>query len=374
MRYYIIAGEASGDLHASNLIAELKKLDNNAEMRGWGGDLMIEQGVNVVKHIRELAFMGFVEVLQNLRTILTNFKICKKDILENKPDVLLLVDYPGFNLRIAKFAAKNGIKVFYYISPTVWAWHKSRIKQIKSYVSHLFVILPFEKDFFKKHNYDVDYEGHPLLDEYHNFISSLDSANNFRADNSLSSKPIIALLPGSRKQEVLKMLPEMIKLSETYSEYQFVIAGVNSLGMDFYNEILANSSVKIIFGQTYKLLMNSYAAIVTSGTATLETAIFNIPQVVCYKAGSFWFKIAKMLVNVKYISLVNLILDKPAVKELIQNDFTFDNLKDEFQKITKDENYRTQLFENYKILSEKLGGSGASKRTAELMYKYLTLE
>ncbi|OFX26277.1 MAG: lipid-A-disaccharide synthase [Bacteroidetes bacterium GWA2_31_9] len=372
MKYYIIAGEASGDLHASNLIAELKKLDNNAELRGWGGDLMIEQGVNVVKHIKELAFMGFVEVIQNLNTILKNFKICKKDILDNKPDVLILVDYPGFNLRIAKFAAKNGIKVFYYISPTVWAWHKSRIKQIKKYVSHLFVILPFEKDFFKKHNYEVDYEGHPLLDEYQNFISTLSSENNFRIDNSLSSKPIIALLPGSRKQEVLKMLPEMIQLSETYSEYQFVIAGVNSLGIDFYNEILNNNKVEIIFGQTYKLLMNSYAALVTSGTATLETAIFNIPQVVCYKAGSFWFKIAKLLVNVKYISLVNLILDKPAVKELIQNDFTFNNLKAEFQRITKDENYRTQLFENYKLLSEKLGGSGASKRTAKLMYKYLT--
>lgn len=372
MKYYIIAGEASGDLHASNLIAELKKLDNNANFRGWGGDLMSKQGVNVVKHIKDLAFMGLVDVIKNIFTILKNFKLCKSDIINYNPDVLILVDYPGFNLRIAKFATKNGIKVFYYISPTVWAWHKSRITQIKKYVSRLFVILPFEKDFYKKHNYDVDYAGNPLLDEYQNFKDSIGDKNTFRADNNLSEKPIIAILPGSRKTEVKIMLPEMIKLTMLYSEYQFVIAGVNSLGKDFYSNFVNENEIKLIFNQTYKLLMNSYAAIVTSGTATLETAIFNIPQVVCYKTSPITFYVAKMFVDVKYIALINLILDKLAVIELIQNDFTFNKLNAEFLKITKDENFRAELFKNYNLLSEKLGGSGASKRTAELMYKYLT--
>ncbi|OFX47508.1 MAG: lipid-A-disaccharide synthase [Bacteroidetes bacterium GWA2_30_7] len=371
MKYYIIAGEASGDLHASNLVAELKKLDNNVALRGWGGDLMITQGVNVIKHIKNLAFMGLADVIKNLGTILKNFKFCKADILSYNPDVLILVDYPGFNLRIAKFASQNGIKVFYYISPTVWAWHKSRISQIKKYVSRLFVILPFEKDFYKKHNYEVDYAGNPLLDEYQHFIT-LNVENTFKTDNNLSDKPIIAILPGSRKQEVKIMLPEMIKLIKLYPEYQFVIAGVNSLGKDFYSNYIKENEIKLIFGQTYNLLKNSYAAIVTSGTATLETAIFNIPQVVCYKTSPLTFYVARLFVNVKYLALINLILNKLAVKELIQTNFTFKNLKEEFQKITKSENYRAELFENYKLLSEELGGSGASKRTAELMYKYLT--
>src|ERR1019366_1651984 len=303
MNYYIIAGEASGDLHASNLMKELKLQDVNARFRCWGGDLMKSQGADLVKHYRYLSFMGFTEVLMNLPTILDNIKFCKKDILEHQPDVLILVDYPGFNLRIAEFAKASGIKVFYYISPQIWAWKQSRVHKIKKEVDKMFVILPFEKEFYERFNYLVDFVGHPLLD------AVADYATNKNSLSIHTDKPIIALLPGSRKQEISAMLPIMLSLVKQYTNYQFVIAAAPSQTKDFYQTLIGDSDVKIVFDQTYQLLQKAEVALVTSGTATLETALFGVPEIVCYKGGAVSFAIAKQLVKVKYISLVNLIMD-----------------------------------------------------------------
>ena len=364
MNYYIIAGEASGDLHASNLMKELKVLDTNAHFRCWGGDLMKQQGCDLVKHYRELAFMGFTEVLMNLRTILKNIDICKKDILQHKPDVLILVDYPGFNIRIAEFAKANGIKVFYYISPQIWAWKQSRVHKIKRVVDKMFVILPFEKDFYKRFDMDVDFVGHPLLDAVSNYATQSDRLS------VTSDKPIIALLPGSRKQEIATMLPLMLSMKKYYKDYQFIIAGAPSQSKEYYQTFIADADVKIVFNETYQLLQKAEAALVTSGTATLETALFNVPEVVCYKGGAVSFAIAKQLVKVKYISLVNLIMDKEIVKELIQNGLNETNLKIELDKLLNPVPRKTML-DNYAELRAKLGGAGASKKTAELMINYL---
>lgn len=364
MKYYIIAGEASGDLHASNLMKELKRLDNNVNFRCWGGDLMQAQGAELVKHYRDLAFMGFTEVLINLRTILKNIDFCKTDITAYKPDVLILVDYPGFNLRIAEYAKAQNIKVFYYISPQIWAWKQSRIHKIKKIVDKMFVILPFEKDFYSKFDYKVDFVGHPLLDAIANFKSEeaqLNLPNN---------KPIIALLPGSRKQEINTMLPLMLSVKKDYPEYQFVIAGAPSQNKEFYNTFLQNDDTSIIFGQTYQLLQQSHAALVTSGTATLETALFGVPEVVCYKGGKISYLIARQLIKVKYISLVNLIMDKEIVKELIQDELNEKNLKIELNKLLN-ETDRREMIQNFQLLKEKLGGSGASEKTAQLITNYL---
>lgn len=364
MNYYIIAGEASGDLHASNLMKELKCVDTNAQFRCWGGDLMKEQGATLVKHYRELAFMGFTEVLMNLRTISKNIDLCKKDILQHKPDVLILVDYPGFNLRIAEYAKTTGIKVFYYISPQVWAWKESRVHKIKRIVDKMFVILPFEKEFYNRYNFPVDFVGHPLLDAVQQFSMQ---------ENSLpltSSKPIIALLPGSRKQEIATMLPLMLSMQKQFTDFQFVIAGAPSQNKDFYQIFIGNTDVKIVFNQTYQLLQKAKAALVTSGTATLEAALFGVPEVVCYKGGAISYSIAKKLVKVKYISLVNLIMDKEIVKELIQKELNETNLKIELDKLLKLDS-RTIMLKDYTELKSKLGGSGASKKTAELMFGYL---
>lgn len=365
MKYYIIAGEASGDLHASNLMKEMKQLDSSADFRCWGGDLMEAQGAKIVKHYRDLAFMGFAEVLANLPTILNNIKFCKKDILEYKPDALILVDYPGFNLRIAEFAKKEGLKVFYYISPQIWAWKKNRVFKIRKFVDKMFVILPFEKEFYARYDYDVEFVGHPLID----MIESLPANNkdNFRINNQLSDKPIIALLPGSRKQEIRKMLSVMLSVVPDFPGYQFVIAGAPSIDSDFYNEIVKDSNVKFVQGKTYALLQNAYAALVTSGTATLETALFEVPEVVCYKSSVISYQIAKRVVDqsiIKFISLVNLIMDKEVVKELIQDDLTTSNLKVELEYVTSDQTRRDKLFADYKILKSKLGGGGASRKTA----------
>lgn len=370
MKFYIIAGEASGDLHASNLMREIKKLDASSSFRCWGGDMMKEQACpdqgigsgELVKHYRELAFMGFTEVILNLRAILKNIELCKKDILNHKPDVLVLVDYPGFNLRIAEFAKKNGIKVFYYISPQVWAWKQSRVHHIKKYVDRMFVILPFEKEFYKKYNYDVDFVGHPLLDAIE---------NNSSSEALVSAKSIIALLPGSRQQEIRQMLPVMLSLINEYKDFQFVVGAAPSVPKEFYTEIIGNAEVKIVFGQTYALLRNAKAALVTSGTATLETALFGIPEVVCYKGSAISFSIAKRLVKVKFISLANLIMDREIVKELIQQEFNSANLKVELDKILFDTNNRSTMIANFAELKKMLGGAGASKRTAELMMSYL---
>ena len=372
MKYYIIAGEASGDLHASNLMKELKKLDTKAEFRCWGGDLMKEQGGFLVKHYQELAFMGFVEVLMNLRAIFKNIDLCKKDILEDNPDVLILVDYPGFNLRIAAFAKLKGFKVIYYISPQVWAWKENRVQKIKRVVDRMFVILPFEKDFYKKFDYKVDFVGHPLLDVIENKNTNKSSFEDFIRENDLSRKPIIAILPGSRKQEISKMLDVMLSIKDHYPSHQFVIAAAPSVNKAFYETHIHNKDVGIVANKTYNLLQHADAALVTSGTATLETALFEVPQVVCYSAGTISYYIARNLIKVKYISLVNLVMDKQIVKELIQNDFNAVLLKRELDKLIYDITYTGSLKNNYIDLKKKLGGRGASGKTAELITKYLS--
>ncbi len=366
MKYYIIAGEASGDLHASNLMKALLEKDAHAQFRFWGGDLMQDVSNDLVKHYRDLAFMGFAEVLMNLRTILNNIKFCKQDILNYKPDILILVDYPGFNMRIAQFVKQKNIPVHYYISPQIWAWKESRIKKIKRDVDQMYVILPFEKDFYeKKHNYPVHFVGHPLLDA----IADRDQIDieKFKKDNGLNNKSIIALLPGSRKQEITKMLSVMLKMVDKFSDFQFVIAGAPSQDLEFYKKIIKNNEVSIVENKTYDLLSISFAALVTSGTATLETALYKVPEVVCYKGNEISYQIGKRLVkNIKYISLVNLILDKEVVAELIQDDFNEKRLEDELYKIL-DHKKREKIFDNYYELEQKLGGKGASELTAELI-------
>jgi len=367
MKYYIISGEASGDLHASNLAKYLFLVDKQAQIRAWGGDLLRRQGAEVVKDYKDLAFMGFVEVAMNLRTILNNLEFCKKDILSYNPDVVILVDYPGFNLRIAKFLHKQKIKTFYYISPQVWAWHKSRVKDIKKYVDEMFVILPFEKEFYAKYQMNVHYLGHPLLDA----IKNTDIKPNFRADNNLNTNPIIAILPGSRKQEIQRMLPVMLEVSSKIKDYQFVIAGVEH-HRDLYASLTRGFEVKIVYNQTYDLLANAYAAMVTSGTATLETSLFNVPQVVCYKGNYVSYLIAKNLIkDINYISLVNLIADKEVVKELIQQEMNAKTLLHELQLLLGDTPRRNEMLENYKTIHQKLGDGNASKQIAEKMVEYM---
>ncbi len=366
MRYYIIAGEASGDLHASNLMKEIKLIDSKADFRLWGGDLMKSVGGEPVNHYKDRAYMGFVEVLANLRKILNYISLCRNDILEYNPDAVILVDYPGFNLRIAEFAKEKGFKVYYYISPQVWAWRQSRVKKIRKVVDKMFVILPFEEEFYKSHNYKVDFVGHPLLDEidrkkYKPFDALI-------KDNKLDGKPVIALLPGSRKQEISKILPGMLSVIPYFEGFQFVIAGASSINSEFYENIIRGyGNVRIIFGQTYDLLNNAKAALVTSGTATLETALFEVPEVVCYNAISLSYLIAKSFIKVRYISLVNLIMNRKVVAELIQQDFNTNNIKQELGKLLYDKEHLAKLSQDYKELKIILGGSGASRKTAQLI-------
>jgi lipid-A-disaccharide synthase len=367
MKYYIIAGEASGDLHASNLIAELKRKDPQAEIRAWGGDLMQAQGATIVKHYRDLAFMGFAEVVMNLKTILNNIKFCKADILEYKPDVIVLVDYPGFNLRIAEFAHAEKIKVAYYISPQVWAWKKSRVHKIRKVVDKMMVILPFEKDFYQQYDYAVEFVGHPLLDAIDQQKHFLGDHAGFRKKHQLDERPIIALLPGSRTQEIKTILPLMLSMVEQYPAHQFIVAGAPSQPITFYEEIIGKMPVRIIAGETYSLIAASTAALVTSGTATLETALLNTPEVVCYKGSLISYQIAKRIVDIKYISLVNLIMDKEVVKELIQSDLNTSELKKELDKILSGP-HREEMLGNFAQLRLKLGGSGASKLAAEHVF------
>ncbi len=364
MKYYIIAGEASGDLHASNLMKELKVFDKNASFRAWGGDLMQKEGAIITKHYKDLAFMGFVEVIQNLRSIKKNFTLCKSDILSYKPDILILVDYPGFNLRIAEFAHKQNIKTYYYISPKIWAWKKSRAWKIKKYIDKMFVIFPFEQDFYKQYDYEVSYVGNPLFDEIVKRQKHLQSRDEFIKANKLQDKPIIALLAGSRKQELKFILPEMLKMVDKYIDYQFIIAGAPSFNHDNYSEYISNFDVKVIFNQTYDLLQHSTAAIVTSGTATLETAIFKVPQVVVYKMMPIQYNIGKFFIKVKFFSLVNIIMDKEIVKELLQNNLE-QQIDNELNKILNDKDYKNKMLKNYRLLSDKIGETGASKRTAQ---------
>lgn len=367
MKYYIIAGEASGDLHGSNLIKELKKRDAQANIRCWGGDKMQAAGGELVKHYRDLAFMGFTEVLMNLRTILRNLKFCKEDILQYKPDTLILIDYPGFNLRIAEWAKQQGIKVIFYISPQVWAWKENRVPKMKQNIGKMLVILPFEKDYFKnKWNWDVEYVGHPL-------VEVIDEHKSKPIHTKFSDKPIIALLPGSRKQEIIKKLPIMLEVSKAFPAYQFIVAKAPGLDASFYDAMLSNyNNVSYVNNQTYDLLSQAKAALVTSGTATLETALFGVPEIVCYKGSSISYQIAKRVIKVKYISLVNLIMDKLVVKELIQDELTPANLEKELHQLLENEQRIQELKKDYDDLHQLLSkGGNASAQAAASMLQFL---
>jgi lipid-A-disaccharide synthase len=368
MKYYIIAGEASGDLHGSNLIKEIKKLDAGARVRAWGGDMMQTAGAALVKHYKDLAFMGFAEVLKNLPAILKNISFCKTDISNFQPDVIIFIDYPGFNLRIAKWAKKKNYKTVFYISPQVWAWKESRVKAIRRDIDKMLVILPFEKQFYQKRNFEVEYVGHPLANVIDNFKK-----------NHPEIKPsgkTIALLPGSRKQEIQTKLPLMLKASENFQEYDFVIAKAPSIEDDFYLNFLKNhNNVKTASNQTYSLLMSATAALVTSGTATLETALFGVPEIVCYKASNISYQIAKRLIKLKFISLVNLIMDKEVVKELIQHDLTPENITAELRKILTDSATLQRMKHDYSVLAGLLSeGGNASKNAAEIIFYFVSGE
>lgn len=369
MKYYLIAGEASGDLHGANLMRALAEIDPQAQFRFWGGDRMEAVGGKLIKHYRDLAFMGFWEVVTNLRTILRNIDLCKGDITAYQPDALIFIDYPGFNMRIAKWAKRQGIPTHYYISPQIWAWKENRIKAIRRDVDAMYVILPFEKDFYEgKHQYPVHFVGHPLLDAI--AIRREVSMEVFKRENGLDERPIIALLPGSRKQEIAKMLSVMLSVVGSYHPYQFVIAGAPSLGYDFYRQFIREENVHFVSGKTYDLLSHAHAALVTSGTATLETALFRVPEVVCYRGNWISYQIAKRVISLKYISLVNLIMDAPVVTELIQGDLNTRNLKVELDKLL-DPAYRDKLQRDYQALRERLGNEGASRRTAQAIYNSL---
>ena len=357
MKYYVVTGEPSGDLHAANLVSELKKIDTNSVIRALGGERLIAEGVSLAKHINETAFMGLWNVIKNLRRIKANLDFCKSDILSFNPDAIILVDYPGFNLKIAQFAKKQGIKVFYYISPKVWAWNKSRVPKIKKYVDHLLVIFPFEVDFYKKHAISAIYVGNPLLDEIVKTREEL---------TLKSEKEIIALLPGSRKQEIEKILPEMLNIINDFQQYSFVIAASNAFSKEYYQSFIKKKDVEFVFDETYSLLDKSSFALVTSGTATLETALFKVPQVVCYKTNWLTYSIAKSLIKIDYLSLVNILMDKLVVKELIQSDLNRKNLVFELNNIIKE---KVSLSKDYNKLIHLLDKKGASKNAAQFIAK-----
>lgn len=374
MKYYLIAGEASGDLHGSNLMKELKLADKNASFRFFGGNLMQNVGGELVKHYSEMAFMGFVNVMLNIKTINKNLKFCKTDLLEFQPDVLILIDYPGFNLRIGEFAKKNNIRVFYYISPKVWAWKAHRVKKIKEVVDEMFTIFPFETEFFKKYDFDVHYVGNPLLDSISEFRKKALSKEEFTSKNNLDNRKIVALLAGSRVQEIKNTLPLMVEIAKLFPEFQFVVAGVNSLDIELYKKYLTESSVHLIFDQTYDLLNNSHTALVASGTASLETALLNVPQTVIYKMEGGWLVDVVMrnfVLKTVGVALPNIIMNKIIVNEYIQTKMTLKNVKAEMKKLLFDKEYRDKIFENYNRLNELMGEPGGSKRTAQKMIELL---
>ncbi|RYF89381.1 MAG: lipid-A-disaccharide synthase [Chitinophagaceae bacterium] len=368
MKYYVISGEASGDLHGSNLIKELQKLDPSADFRCWGGDLMQQAGATVVKHYRDLAFMGFAEVIKNIGTIFENLRFCKQDILVYKPDVLILVDYPGFNLRIAKWAKQQGLKIVYYISPQIWAWKENRIHSIKKNVDKMLVILPFEKDFYAGWNFEAEYVGHPLVEVVDAFQQKAETEQttlHIPPADSEGKKGIIALLPGSRKQEIIKKLPIMLKVANHFPDYQFVLGKAPGLEASFYQELVAPyKNVAAVANKTYELLQHSTAALVTSGTATLETALFAVPEVVCYKGSKLSYEIAKRLIKIKFISLVNLIMNREVVKELIQDDLTEENLVTELNLLLHDTEKKAQLQQDYAALRSLLSAGGHASANA----------
>lgn len=370
MKYFIIAGEASGDLHGSNLMQEIRIIDQEAEFMIVGGDLMYKHGGNLILHYREMAFMGLWEVIRNIFMVFRNFRICKRNLMEYSPDAVILIDYPGFNLRMAKFASRRGYRVIYYISPKIWAWNSKRVHAIRKYVRHMLTILPFEKGFYKNYGVQVDYVGNPLLDAIQKEQESLPGLNQFIRDHQLDQRPVIALLAGSRRHEIASSLPVMRKMTDYFPNYQFVVASVPSVEPEFYDQFLAGSDIKRITGQTYALLSNAWAAIVNSGTASLETALFEVPQVVCYRMAGFTAFLARMVIKVPYASLVNLILNRLAVKELIQENFREDKLREELTRIAGDPEYRREIISSYRELKDMLGQSGASARAAKLIYKY----
>ncbi len=369
MRYFLIAGEQSGDLHGSNLIPGLIKADPRAEIFCWGGNLMENAGATLLMHYKETAFMGFLTILLNLRKILGNISACKKDISQIKPDVLILIDYPGFNLRIAEFGKTKGIRVFYYISPKLWAWKESRIDKIRRYVDRMFIIFPFEVGFYEKHGMKVAYYGNPLVDEIDKKKNQLSNTGLTKQNLGLDERPVITMLAGSRKHEVEHILPRMLTAVKHFPEYQFVLAGVSSLSGKLYEKIIKDLPVKVFTDKTYELLSVSEAAMIKSGTSTLEAALFNIPQVVCYKGDSISFAIARRIVKVRFISLVNLIMGKEVVKELIQFLLTEENIVGELTGILKDGPHRQKMLTEYSELRQKLGPEGASVRIAGEMVR-----
>ncbi|MDO8952769.1 MAG: lipid-A-disaccharide synthase [Draconibacterium sp.] len=367
MKYYLVAGEASGDLHGSNLMKELKLADANAEFRYFGGDLMQAVGGELVKHYREMAFMGLVNVFLNLKTINRNMKFCKVDLLQFQPDVLILIDYPGFNLRIAEFAKQNNIKVFYYISPKIWAWKEYRVKKIKQVVDRMFTIFPFETEFYRKHNFEVEYVGNPTLDSIAEFRTKALSKKEFFEKNRLDNRPVVALLAGSRVHEVKHLLPLMVNIAEQFQDFQFIIAGVSTIDLEVYNKYIQNKPVKLIFGQTYDILNNAHTALVASGTASLETALFYVPQTVIYKMEGGWLVdviMRNFVLKPIAVSLPSIIMNKIIIKEFIQVEMTLKNVKAEMEKLLFDENYRTKILTDYIRLKELMGESGSSKRAA----------
>jgi lipid-A-disaccharide synthase len=374
MKYYIIAGEPSGDLHASNLMKALKQEDVDNHFRFWGGDLMKKVGGELVRHYSETAYMGIKEVLVNLGKIKANFKLCKRDLLNYQPDVLILVDYPGFNLRMAEFAHKKGIKVFYYISPKIWAWNTKRVKKIKAYVDQMYTILPFETDFFKKYQIPIHYVGNPVLDAIENRPNKNEDINTFKKRNNLDNRPIVALLAGSRQQELSNVLPTMLEMVDQFPKYQFIIAGAPSFTMADYTPFIKNKDVKVLFQQTYEIAQQAHGALVTSGTATLETALLDCPQIVCYKmwGGKMITKLVKkFILKVKHISLVNLIINCEGVKELVQDELNFTNVKNELDLLLNNQDYRINIFNHYNNLHHIMGKPGSSKRAAHLMVNEL---
>ncbi len=372
MRYYVLAGEASGDLHASNLIKEINIIDPQAQFRGFGGDLMENAGMTVLKHYRELAFMGIVPVIMNIRTIQKNFRFCEEDMLAFKPDVLILIDYPGFNLRMAKFAKAHGIRTFYYISPKIWAWKQKRVIRVKAYVDEMFTILPFETEFYQRFDYRVNYVGNPLLDAILEKKIEPDFPR-FYAENNLPEKPILAVLPGSRKGEISALLPTMLKAANQFPEFQCVIAGAPNMGFEFYQPFMDGSQVPILWGKTYEILTHSRVAIVASGTATLETAIMNVPQVVVYQLQPNWLFqfLMTFFLKTRWVSLVNIILSRSAVQEIIQSDFTLKNVVNALKNIVHNPENEKRMLADYRDMMILLGEKGASKRAAELMVKKL---
>ena len=372
MKYYVLAGEASGDLHASNLIREISLIDPQAQFRGFGGDLMENAGMIVLKHYRDLAFMGIVPVIMNIRTIQKNFRFCEMDMLEFNPDVLILIDYPGFNLRMAKFAKEQRIRTFYYISPKIWAWKEARVHKVKAFVDDMFTILPFETEFYRKYNYPVSYVGNPLLDAILQKKTAPEFPRFF-TENNLPDKPVLALLPGSRKGEISVLLPTMLEAAAQFPDFQCIIAGAPNMGIEFYQPFMKGSKVPVLWGKTYEILIHSRVAIVSSGTATLETAILNVPQVVVYQLTPNWLftPLKKFFLKTKWVSLVNIILGREAVAELIQSDFTLKNVIGELNKIVHNPENEKRMLSDYHDMMIKLGEPGASKRAAVLMVEKL---